>query len=156
MRVLLGPLAATLVLLPLLAAGGVGATMSLVAGLFQPSLTVASIAPAGVVLLWIVAARAEVLALWVAALEESSAALRQAPLRWWLMAGLLLGLVAGFRWLWIMAAGEHSYGAQTWTVWLLLLAGPLLLGSYYLVLLSADNRVGLELTPATQRRATGW
>jgi hypothetical protein len=76
-----------------------------------------------------------VLALWVVVLAEPAAALRQAPTRWWLAAGLLVGLVAGGRALWALAAGGHSYGTLTWVVWLVLLVGPVVLGSYYLVLL---------------------
>jgi hypothetical protein len=68
-------------------------------------------------------------------LVEPAAGLKQAPARRWLAAGLLIGLLAAGRWLWTMAAGGHSYGTLTWAVWLLLLAGPFVLGSYYLVLL---------------------
>jgi hypothetical protein len=89
----------------------------------------------GAILGWIAAAAAGVLALWVVALAEPPAALRQAPGRWWLAAGLLLGLVAASRWLWTMTTAGHGYDMQTWMFWLLLLVGPLVLGSYYLILL---------------------
>jgi len=66
---------------------------------------------------------------------ESPAVLKQAPARRWLAAGLLLGLLAAGRWLWTMVAGGHSYDALTWAVWLALLLGPFVLGSYYFLLL---------------------
>jgi hypothetical protein len=74
-----------------------------------------------------------VLALWLVTLAENSAALRQSPGRWFLAAGLLIGLVAAGRWLWIMAVGGHDYGAQTWALWLGLLIGPVVLGGYYFI-----------------------
>jgi hypothetical protein len=73
-------------------------------------------------------------------LAEPPEALREAPARWGLAAGLLLGLVAAGRWLWTMAAGRHNYGTSTWAVWLMLLVGPVVLGSYYLVLLARPRR----------------
>jgi hypothetical protein len=74
-----------------------------------------------------------VLALWMVALAEPPARLRQSPARQWLAVGLLLGLLAAGRWLWTMVAGGHNYDALTWAVWLVLLVGPLVLGSYSLV-----------------------
>jgi hypothetical protein len=68
-------------------------------------------------------------------LSEATASLRDAPARWWLATGLFVGLIAAGRRLWTMAAGEHSYGPLTWTVWLVLLLGPLVLGGYYLLVL---------------------
>jgi hypothetical protein len=68
-------------------------------------------------------------------LSGAPAALRDAPARWWLVTGLFVGLIAAGRWLWTMAAGGHSYGLLTWTVWLVLLLGPLVLGGYYLLVL---------------------
>jgi hypothetical protein len=142
MRVLLGPLPATILLLPVLFAGGLGAAIGLLAVLIEPGRSAAerwsSVASAGVVLAWVAAAGVGVLALWLAALIESPAALKQAPARWWLAAGLLLGLLAAGRWLWTMVAGGHSYDALTWAVWLGLLVGPLVLGTRYLVLLLRD------------------
>lgn len=46
------------------------------------------------------------------------------------------GLLLPFLWwLWTMVASRHEHGPLTWAVWLALLAGPLVLGSYYLVCL---------------------
>jgi hypothetical protein len=138
-RVLLGPFPATVLLLPLLFAGGLGAAIALVAALVEPDLPGAerwsTVTRTAVVLAWVTAAGVGVLALWVVTLVEPPAALKQAPARRWLAAGLLLGFLAAGRWLWTMTAGGHSYDPLTWAVWLTLLAGPLVLGSYYLVLL---------------------
>jgi hypothetical protein len=138
-KVLLGPLPATVLVLPLLFAGGLGAAIGVLAVLLEPGRSAAerwaSVTSTGVVVGWVAAAAVGVLALWVVVLAEPPSALKKAPARRWLTAGLLLGLLAGGRWLWAMAAGGHSYGPLTWAVWLTLLAGPLVLGSYYLVLL---------------------
>ena len=138
-RVLLGPLPATVLLLPLLLAGGLGAAIGLVAGLVEPGRSAAerwaTVTTTGTVLAWVAAAAAGVLALWVVVLAEPRPGLSKARLRWWLVAGLVLGLLAASRWLWTMAGGGHSYGPLTWAVWLGLLVGPLVLGIYYLGLL---------------------
>ena len=72
------------------------------------------------------------MALWVTVLA-SLATLKHSHKRWWLVAGLSVGLLAAARWLWLMGSRGHNYDLLTWTVWLVLLGGPLLLGSYYLV-----------------------
>ena len=137
LRVLLGPLPATVLLLPLLFAGGLGAAIALMTGLLEPNRTPAErwgmVSTSGMILMWVAAAGVGVLALWLVTLAESLARLRQSPGRWFLAAGLLIGLVAAGRWLWIMAAGGHDYGAQTWAVWLGLLIGPVVLGGYYFI-----------------------
>ena len=76
-----------------------------------------------------------VVALWLVVSARTPAAWRAAPVRWWLVTGLAVGLASAACWLWIMAGSRHSYGPQTWAVWLVLLLGPLVMGSYYLVLL---------------------
>ena len=138
-RVLLGPLPATVLLLPLLFAGGAGAAIAFVAGLVEPGRSLAerwaSASTAGMVLAWIAAAGIGVLALWIVVLAEPRAGLSQARLRWWLAAGLLIGLLAAARWLATIAGSGHTYSLLIWAVWLGLLVGPLVLGTYYLVLL---------------------
>lgn len=138
-KVVLGPLPATVLLLPLLFAGGLGAAIALLSVLFDPARSAAerwaTVVSTGVVLVWVAAAGLGVLALWLVVSAETPTALREAPARWWLAAGLAIGLIAAGRWLWTMAAGGHSYGTQTWAIWLGLLLGPLVLGGYYLVLL---------------------
>jgi hypothetical protein len=140
-RVLLGPLPATVVLLPVLFAGGMGAMIALVAGLVAPGASAGArwttVMTTGPILMWVAAAGVGVLALWVVVLADSPAVLRQSPARWWLAVGLLLGGLAAGRWLWVLAMSGHSYGPVTWAVWLVMLLGPLVLGTYYLgVLLS--------------------
>jgi hypothetical protein len=136
-RVLLGPLPATVLLLPVLFAGGLGAAIALAAGLLKPDRSLADrwavVTTSGMVLGWVAAAGIGVLALWVAVLADAPIALRHAQNRWWLAAGLLLGLAAGCGWLWAMGLAGHGYGPLTWTVWLALLAGPIVMGIYYLV-----------------------
>jgi hypothetical protein len=136
-RVLLGPLPATVLLLPLLFAGGVGAAMAFATGLLEPHRSPderwAMVSTSGMILGWVAAAGVGVLALWLATLADEPAVLRQSPTRWFLAAGLLIGLMAAGRWLWIMNAGGHDYGQLTWAVWLGLLAGPIMLGTYYFV-----------------------
>jgi len=135
LRILLGPLPATVLLLPLLFAGSLGVAFALVNSLFQPDHSAAErwadLHAATVLLGWVMAAGLGVGALWIAVLA-SPATLRRTRNRWWLVAGLLVGLLAAGRWLWLMASRGHSYDLLTWTVWLVLLGGPLLLGSYYL------------------------
>lgn len=137
LRVLLGPLPATVLLLPLLFAGGLGSAIALVTGLLQPNRPPgerwALVSTSGVILAWVAAAGIGVLALWLVTLAEEPTHLRKYPSRWLLAAGLLIGLVAAGRWLWIMALGGHSYDSETWAVWLTLLSGPVVLGIYYLI-----------------------
>jgi hypothetical protein len=139
LRVLLGPLPATVLLLPLLFAGGLGSALAVVAGLMEPGRSAGErwtgVSAPGLMLAWVGAAGVGVLALWVAVLAEDPATLRQSSLRWWLVAGLGLGLLAAMWWLRIMGAGDHRYDARTWILWLVMLAGPVVLGSYYLVAL---------------------
>jgi hypothetical protein len=137
LRVLLGPLPATILLLPILLAGGLGAATALVASLVMPGHSAAErwsgVTTSGLVVLWVAAAGVGVVALWIVVLAEAPASLRQGALRWWPVTGLGIGLLAAGRWLWLMASSGHSYGPSTWGFWLLLLIGPLVLGAYYLV-----------------------
>ena len=38
-----------------------------------------------------------------------------------------------------MGAGRRDYDARAWIVWLVMLAGPVVLGSYYVVALLRGN-----------------
>jgi hypothetical protein len=137
MQVVLGPLPATILLLPVLLAGGLGAAIALLATLFDPARSLGevwgTVASAGMILVWIGAGGLGVLALWAVVLEENPAFLRQDIVRWPLAIGLALGLMAAIRWIWVMATGRHSYSTTTWVVWLGLLLGPVVLGAYHLV-----------------------
>ena len=137
LRVLFGPLPATVLLLPLLFAGGLGAAVALIAALVEPGRLPAErwdgvTAPA-LIVAWVAAAGVGVAALWIAVLADEPATLRQTPARWWLVAGLSVGLLAAGRWLWVMAYGRHSYDHLTWGLWLALLLGPVVIGVYCLV-----------------------
>ena len=136
-HVLIGPLPASVLLLPMLLAGGLGVAIALAAALFGPGASAASrwaaASGSAKLLAWMAAADAGVVALWVVALAGSPDAYRRTRARWWLVTGLGLGLVAAVRWLAVMNRGAHAYGASTWALWLALLAGPVVLGTYYLV-----------------------
>jgi hypothetical protein len=136
-RVLLGPLPATILLLPVLVAGGLGAAIALVTALVQPARSAAerwaSVTAPGLVVAWVAAAGVGVAALWIAVLADTPATLRQGLIRWWLVAGLGLGFLAAGRWLWVIGSSGHSYDRLTWGLWLTLLIGPVVFGLYYLV-----------------------
>jgi hypothetical protein len=136
LRVILGPLPATVLLLPLLFAGGLGSAIALVTGLLQPNRSPAErwamVSTSALILGWVIAAGIGVLALWLVTLAEEPT-LRKYPARWPLATGLLIGLIAAGRWLWVMALSGDSYDAGTWALWLGLLIGPVTLGSYYLI-----------------------
>jgi hypothetical protein len=129
--------------LPVLFAGGLGAGLAWFSAVFGSDRSLAerwaNIASTGFMLGWMAAAGVGLLALWVAVLTDTTAAASQTPGRRWLAAGLAIGLLAAGRLLWTMAAGGHSYGLRTWLVWLGLLLGPIVLASYYLVLLLHRN-----------------
>ena len=139
-QVVIGPLPATVLLLPILLAGGLGVIFALAAALVEPGATAASrwaaASSSARLLGWIAAADAGVVALWVVALAGSPDALKRTGARWWLVAGLGLGLVAAARWLALMSRAGHGYDAATWALWLGLLVGPVLLGTYYLLRLA--------------------
>jgi hypothetical protein len=144
LRVLLGPLPATVLLLPLLFAGGLGAGLAMVTLLVEPGRSIAerwaSLRAPVLMVAWVAAAAVGVLALWLVVLEEGPATVRHGSTRWWLAGGLALGLLAAGRWLWVMGVGGHRYDWPTWGVWLALLAGPLVLGSYYLIQLMRGGK----------------
>jgi hypothetical protein len=53
---------------------------------------------------------------------------------------LLLGTAAAARWIWVMGTNAHRYGAATWTVWLVLLGGPLVVAGLRLAQLWSWRR----------------
>jgi cellobiose-specific phosphotransferase system component IIC len=135
-RIIIGPLPATVLLLPLLFAGSLGVAFALVNSLFQPDHSAAerwaNLRAATMLLAWVTAAGLGVRALWVAVLA-SPATLKRSRNRWWLVAGLFVGLLAAVRWLWVMGSRNHNYDLLTWGVWFVVLGGLLILGSHYLV-----------------------
>ena len=136
-RVLLGPLPATLLLLPMILAGALGAAMSLGAALLTPSRANAErwsdVTSTGLLIVWVIAAGAGLLALWILVLSDRAVSTRPPLVRWALGTGLLLGILAASRWLWLMAASRAHYDLHTWVVWLLMLVGPIVLAIYYLL-----------------------
>jgi hypothetical protein len=136
--VVLGPLPATVLILPLLLAAGFGTVIAFVEELFDPARTAAdrwaSATTTGQLVGWILAAAVGVVALWVAVLDDWSTARRAAPGKYFLAAGLLIGLLAAGRWLWTMAL-HGRYDHATWILWLIALGGPLVLGTYYFVVI---------------------
>ena len=132
-EVVLGPLLATLCLLPFLLFGGVGVAFSILATLTDPSVplpsSLAMVRPQLTLILWISSAAAGVAALWVAILGPEEEAGFRPGVRLMLVACLLLGGLAASRWLWVMLRREPAYSALTWATWLALLLGPLVVGA---------------------------
>ncbi len=144
-RVVLGPLPATLLLLPILFAGGLGAAIALGTAVIAPGRSAgerwSEVTSTGVILVWIAAAAVGLLALWIVVLAYADAS-RQPRARWMLAAALLVGVIAATRWLWVMAAGRHHYDVGTWAFWLAMLLGPIALALYYVVALVREARAG--------------
>ena len=120
-EVVLGLAPATFLLLPFLLAGALGTAMATVAG---GALDWAAAVLIGLVLAGVLG----ITALWVVVLSDGGAGLSLGS-RLLLAAGLLLGIAAAARWIWVMGTNEHRYGAETWTLWLVLLGGPLVVAS---------------------------
>ena len=143
-EVVLGPLLATLCLLPFLLFGGVGVAFAILATLTDPSLPLSSslamALPQLTLTLWIASAAAGVAALWVAILGSEEEADFRPGVRLMLVAGLLLGGLAASRWLWMMSRREPAYSALTWATWLALLLGPLVVGARYVWILGLPRR----------------
>jgi len=119
LRILVGPLPASLLLLPFLLAGAAGTLMAMFGRLLDPAHGPGepwrAIGPLASILIWVAGASAGVAALWSAVWADSPAVLRQSPRRWWLTAGLLIGLISAMRWLLVMA-GHGGYDVATWLV----------------------------------------
>jgi hypothetical protein len=125
---------ATFLLLPFLMVGALGIAMAAVAG--------GAIDRATAVLIgWALGGTLGMVALWVVVLSDGAARLRHRS-RLLLAVGLLLGIAAAMRWLWEMGTSGHRYGATTWTVWLLLLGGPIVVASSRLAQLWSSLRDG--------------
>jgi len=142
-RVLVGPLPATLLLLPMLFAGGLGAAIALGTAVVAPGHSAAErwsdVSSTGAILVWIAAAAVGVLALWIVVLAEPDVTSRQPGARWALTAGLLIGVIAAARWLGMMATSRHHYEVSTWAFWLAMLLGPIVVAFYYVVALVRDT-----------------
>jgi hypothetical protein len=128
----LGLVPATFLLLPFLVAGALGTAMAAVSG--------GAVDWAIAVLIgWVLAGLLGISALWVVVLSDGAARLSPGS-RVVLTVGLLLGMAAAARWIWVMGTNGDRYGAATWTVWLLLLGGPVVVASFRLVQLWSWHR----------------
>jgi len=134
LEVVLGLAPATFLLVPFLLAGALGVAIAAGAG--------GTINWATAMLIgWTLGGALGIAALWVAVLSDGGASLGH-PSRLVLAVGLLLGMAVATRWLWVMATSGHRYDATTWTVWLLLLGGPLAIACFRLAQLYGSFRDG--------------
>ena len=121
MELTLGVAPATCLLLPFLLAGALGLLMGSVAGAAFDWST-------ALLLGWVLASALGLAALWAVVLSDGGVGLI-GGIRLVLSAGLLLGIAAASRWIWIMGTSAHPYGAATWAVWLVCLGGPIVVAS---------------------------
>jgi hypothetical protein len=142
-EVVLGPLLATLFLIPLLLAAAIGIGLSVVATLADSSQSLSgrleAVRPQLMLVLWAACAAVGVSALWAAILRREEHAY-DSRLRFILFAGILLGEIAALGWLWVMTRQEPGYGTYTWAVWLALLLGPMIVGARYMIALVRQQR----------------
>lgn len=142
-EVVLGPLLATLFLIPILLAGAIGVGLSTVATLADTSQSMSArleaLRPQLKLVLWVACAAVGVSALWVAILRREEH-VYDSRVRFSLLAGILLGELAALRWLWVMMHQDPGYGIRTWAVWLALLIGPLIVGARYMITLVFQHR----------------
>jgi hypothetical protein len=124
LEVALGLAPATFLLLPFLLAGALGTVLAAASGGAIHLATATLIA-------WALAGAAGIAALWVAVLSDGTAG-NGPRARLTLTLGLLLGMAAAARWVWVMCTSGHRYGAVTWAVWLALLGGPLVVAGFRL------------------------
>jgi hypothetical protein len=133
-EVALGLAPATFLLLPFLLAGALGTAMATVA---SGALDWAT----GLLIGWMLAGVLGITSLWVVVLSDGGEGLSLGS-RLVLAVGLLLGMAVAARWIWVMGTNGHRYGAATWTVWLVLLGGPLVIASLRLAQLWSWHRDG--------------
>jgi hypothetical protein len=133
-EVVLGLAPAIFLLLPFLLAATLGTVMAAVASGAVDRAT-------AVLIGWLLAGALGIAALWVVVLSDGAARIGRGA-RLVLAVGLLLGMAAAARWLWVMGTSGHRYDTATWTVWLLLLSGPLVVASVRLAQLWRSLRDG--------------
>ena len=98
------------------------------------------VGPLAGLLFWAASAMVGVVALWAAVLDSDDLIDGEPGLRWLVVVGLVLGLVAASRWLYMMASGRETYDQRTWALWILMLAGPILVGLRRLLMLITGRR----------------
>ena len=140
LEIILG-LPATVLLIPFAMAGATGAAFAAMAILFDrsipsPARLMMLRVPAELIL-WILGAMVGLSALWLAVLGEIDVTHRP-RLRLVLILGLLVGIVAALRWLFVM--GHENYDRATWATWIGLLVGPIAVGIRHLLLLVKPHR----------------
>jgi hypothetical protein len=135
-------LPASLLLVPLLLAGALGAAFAILGNLVQGDLPLSArlvIALQSLKLIaWVAAAALGMASLWALVIEPEERP--TAGLRVLLAAGLLVGIVAALTWLYVMGSGRTAYDAQTWLVWIVALGGPLIVAVRHLILIAAAWR----------------
>ena len=142
----LGLAPATFVLLPFLFVGGLATAMAVIAN--------GAVDRGSAVLFgWILAGVLGIAALWVVVLGDGAGHVGRRS-RLLLAIGLLLGMAAAVRWLWVMGTSVHRYGPATWAVWLVLLGGPLVVASLRLAQLLSSLRDKTASPSSPTRPAT--
>lgn len=141
LEVAFGLLPATVVLLPLLMAGAMGAAVALIVILADGSKPFSTrlimvLPPAGIVL-WVLVATLGMLALWVAVLGPEIVDHRPRA-RVVLVTCLVCGSVAAILWLYVM--GRMSSDLKAWVTWIGFLGGPLIVSTRHLFLLGTKRQ----------------
>lgn len=125
-KIVVGPLPASVILLPVLMAGGIGVLLAVLSHLLALGHMCGES--------WRAIAQLAVILVWIAVLASSPVALRHGPMRWWLVAGFVAGLISATRWLSVMVA-QRVHDTATWSVWIAMLLGPMVQSLYYLTVL---------------------
>jgi len=141
LEIAFGLLPTTVILLPLLMAGAMGAAVAAVVMLADGSKPFSTrlimvLPPAGIVLS-VLTATLGMLALWVAVLGREEVDHRPRA-RVVLVTCLVCGSVAALRWLYVMA--RESYDLKMWATWIGFLGGPLIVSARHLFLLVMKRR----------------
>jgi hypothetical protein len=138
-EIILGPLPATLLVLPFAMAGAAGTAFAAAAILADRAIPFSSrlmmLRGPGELMLWILSAVLGLSALWFAVLADEMEVPHRSRLRVVLILGLLVGIAAAVRWLFVMGRSGENYGRATWVTWIVLLLGPIVVGARHLFLL---------------------
>ena len=144
-------------LLPLLVAGAFGSLLAIITIAGESSTPFrhrlfAMVLPATIIA-WVVAAAIGMVAAWFLAFEQTLDPSRDSRLRRYLyLFCLLLGEIAGVAWLLVMSGQQGTSDAASWLVWLVLLAGPLIVGLHHSVrLLCKSGCPQKEFEPDAQQ-----
>jgi len=139
-----GPLPATILLFPFAIGGAIGSGFAVFMILadrtnsFSTRATMLLIP--GVSILWTLSAMLGVSALWFAVITREMNVTHRPRVRNILVIFLLVGIVAAVPWLVVMGTGRETFDRSTWAVWIVLLLGPIVVGSRHLLLLVMERR----------------